>query len=141
MKFAQHAESNMRAMSDDYLKPDHYNFDQAQKDELQHLAGKYEFVEITDKELTELRNLTKNRLTFAEALETMLKSKLPGYKGMLYWGVLQELGLEAAEENEEGDFKEDSELLQNALTERERNGRVHIIDSIYCNGSTFYFWR
>ncbi len=134
--------SNSRVPTDSYLVPDHYDFEYAQKQELEHLKGKYEFISISDEEVSKLRELTRNRLTFADAFEYILKSKLPSMKTMLYWSTVQNLGLENAEDGfEEFDAKSDQENLEKALQDVESNAKVTVVDAIYVDKETFYFFK
>lgn len=107
--------SNDRGCTDSVYLPTHYDFDEAQQYAIEMSKTKHRFVEVTDKEIEEVRNMTRNMLSQGDAISLVLQSKLKEYNGL--------------EDN-----------VEEGSTEKSTG---HIIDALYCaiNKTTFYFLR
>lgn len=76
--------SNDRAFTDHYLLPDgkHYDMLAETEHEIKFLKDHLEYIVISDREIADLRESSKNALTFGNALAILLKKHEKDYKGL-----------------------------------------------------------
>ncbi len=110
----QHAASNSRNPSDLYLIPDHYDFLGEVGSEIKLMKDMYEYVEVSQDRITQLRQESNNSLNYGDAIEKILKKELnnKSYSGMIdghkvLEGFFEELveSLEETIEIKEGTMK------------------------------------
>ncbi len=81
----QHAASNLRLASDEFLHPDHFPFKECIDDEIKLLKESHEYVEISQERIAQLRQESNNTLNYGDAIEKILKKELnsKSYPGMI----------------------------------------------------------
>lgn len=84
-QFPQHAMSNERLASDEFLHPDHFPFKECIDEEIKLLKSSYEFVEVSQERIAQLRQESNNTLNYGDAIEKILKKELnnKSYQGMI----------------------------------------------------------
>lgn len=86
MQFTQHLGSNVspKALTDHYLLPETQDYSMLQDnlDEIRYLKEHYEAIDISDREIEDIRAINKNSLTRGNVLSIILAERFRGYKGL-----------------------------------------------------------
>lgn len=85
MHLPQHMPSNSKEDTSEYLYPTHYDFKGAIDSEIELLKNSYEFVEVSQERIAQLRQESNNTLNYGDAIEKILKKELnnKSYQGMI----------------------------------------------------------
>ncbi len=81
--FPQHAASNLRMASDAFLYPSHFPFEDSIHEEIRLLKEGFEYIQIDQERIAQLRQESGNSKNYADAVEEILYKELAGYSGML----------------------------------------------------------
>lgn len=104
----QHMPSNYREPTDKYLHPSHYPFEDSIHQEIRLLKEGFEYIEITQERIAQIREESGNVKNYGDAVEEILYKELNSYEGMEDAHKLTEekiFEMLVSEENVEGGVK------------------------------------